>query len=156
MVGGCCRWRNGGFNMSQTNVVRLSGNLGDNPIIRYTPGGDPVVGFRLAARAGGKNSGVMVEQTAWHRCLAHGPLADKAMRDLKKGSRVYVVGEAHDRIWKDRAGREHAVTEVHIKEFQVFGADTDDSSQAGEEASIRVRSPIEAAMAAGLFKSESD
>jgi single-strand DNA-binding protein len=80
------------------NKVMLLGNLGQDPEIRYTPRGLPVVNFTVATHESemdkdGKNR----EQTEWHRVVVAGKLALTCSQYLKKGRLVFVEGRLRTR-----------------------------------------------------------
>ena len=80
------------------NKVMLLGNLGQDPEIRYTPRGLPVVNFTVATHESevdkdGKNR----EQTEWHRVVVAGKLALTCSEYLKKGRLVFVEGRLRTR-----------------------------------------------------------
>ena len=51
------------------NKVILIGNLGKDPEVRFTPGGQAVANFNIATSESwnDKTSGQKVEKTEWHR-----------------------------------------------------------------------------------------
>jgi hypothetical protein len=63
--------------MSSVNKVILIGNLGKDPEVRYTQGGDPVCNFTMATTEKWKDkSGEKQEKTEWHRLTAFGRSAE--------------------------------------------------------------------------------
>jgi len=63
--------------MNGVNKVILIGNLGKDPEIRYTTGGQAVANFSIATTEGRKNKdGERQEYTEWHRIVAWGRLAE--------------------------------------------------------------------------------
>jgi primosomal replication protein N len=75
------------------NRAMIIGNLGQDPEIRYTPSGLPVVNFSLATderyldKEGKRQEGVQ-----WHQIVAMGKLALTCNEYLKKGRQVFVEG----------------------------------------------------------------
>lgn len=126
--------------------LKLRGNLGGDPVVRYTAAGVELVTFRVAASEDVQRSGVHAAPTAWHACVVTGEAAATAGL-LRKGSRVYLEGEYRTRRWNDRFGREHAVDELHVDVLRVPGAEP------AATPSVRPASPLEAARAAGIFGS---
>ncbi len=92
--------------MASINKVILISNLGADPEMRYTPGGDAVCTLRLATTDKWKDkvSGDMHEPTEWHRVVLFRRLAEVAKEYLKKGSPVYVEGRLRTRKWEDKDG----------------------------------------------------
>ena len=72
--------------------ITLIGNLGNDPEMRYTPGGDAVCTLRLATTDKWKDSasGETRETTEWHRVVLFRRLAEVAKEYLQKGAAVYV------------------------------------------------------------------
>ena len=95
------------------NKVILVGNLGDEPIIRYTGDGKAIANLRVATSESwtDKSTGQKVEKTEWHRVVVFGQLADICQRFLHKGSKVYLEGKLQTRKW-DKEGVTQYTTEV--------------------------------------------
>jgi single-strand DNA-binding protein len=73
--------------------IILVGNLGKDPEMRYTPGGQPVTSFSVASNrkytdAGGQT----VEETIWFRISVWGKQAEACKQYLAKGRQVLVEG----------------------------------------------------------------
>jgi len=91
------------------NKVTLIGNLGNDPEVRSTTGGNRVATFSLAtSRSWNDASGTKQEKTEWHRCVVwntkNSQLADIVERYVKKGDKLYVEGRIEYRQWTDKAG----------------------------------------------------
>ena len=72
------------------NKVILIGNLGKDPEVRNSQGGDKIVSFNLATSENwvDKASGERKERTEWHRVVVfNSQIADVAERFLKKGAK---------------------------------------------------------------------
>ena len=112
--------------MASVNRVILIGNLGRDPEIRYTQGGEPIANFSLATNeAWTDRSGQKQERTEWHRVVFFGGLADVACKYLEKGAQAYVEGKLRTRKWEDKQGVEHFSTEVVGKELIMLGKKTE-------------------------------
>jgi single-strand DNA-binding protein len=73
--------------------VILVGNLGRDPEMRYTPGGQPVTSFSVASnRRYTDSSGQSVEETIWFRISVWGKQAEACKQYLSKGRQVLVEG----------------------------------------------------------------
>ena len=75
------------------NKVTLIGNLGADPEIRSTTGGNRVATFSLAtSRSWNNQSGDKQEKTEWHRCVVWNTkgskLADIVEKYFKKGDKI--------------------------------------------------------------------
>ena len=63
--------------MAGVNKAILIGNLGRDPELRYTQGGQAVVNFSLATTENWSNkAGEKTERTEWHRVVAWGRTAE--------------------------------------------------------------------------------
>jgi len=95
------------------NKVTLIGNLGKDPEVRHLENGSAVASFSLATNENYKDkSGNWQNQTEWHNIVAWRALAERAERDLKKGSMVYIEGKLTNRKWQDKDGNDRYRSEV--------------------------------------------
>jgi single-strand DNA-binding protein len=104
------------------NKVTLIGNLGADPEVRSTSGGNRVATFSLAtSRSWTGTSGEKQEKTEWHRCVVwnskSSQLADIVERYLKKGDKVYVEGRIEYRQWQDKENQTRYSTEINVREL---------------------------------------
>jgi single-strand DNA-binding protein len=73
--------------------IILVGNLGRDPEMRYTPGGQPVTSFSVASnRRYTDSNGQNVEETIWFRVSVWGKQAEACKQYLAKGRQVLVEG----------------------------------------------------------------
>lgn len=120
------------------NLVQLIGNLGREPEIRATQGGDKVATLSIATseRWKDKNTGEKREATEWHRVVVWGRLADVCEQYLNKGSKVYVQGKLKTRKWQDKSGTDRYTTEIVLSGFgsvlQMLDTRRSDSDQRHE------------------------
>ena len=95
------------------NKVTLIGNLGKDPEVRHFENGGSVARITLATNETYRDKdGNWQNQTEWHTVIAWRNLADRAEKELKKGSLVYVEGKLKTRQYKDSNGVDRYVTEV--------------------------------------------
>ncbi len=104
------------------NKVTLIGNLGADPEVRSTSGGNRVATFSLAtSRSWTGTSGEKQEKTEWHRCVVwnskSSQLADIVERYLKKGDKAYVEGRIEYRQWQDKENQTRYTTEINVREL---------------------------------------
>ena len=104
------------------NKVSLIGNLGNDPEVRSTTGGNRVATFSLAtSRSWNDASGARQEKTEWHRCVVWNTktsqLADIVERYVKKGDKLYVEGRIEYRQWQDKDGQTRYSTEINVREL---------------------------------------
>ena len=72
-----------------TQVVILTGNLGKDAEMRFTPTGTQILNFSLPIDIGFGEK----KETMWVRCAMFGERAQKLAEHLTKGKGVQVVGE---------------------------------------------------------------
>lgn len=99
--------------MSSVNKVILVGNLGVDPEVRFTQGGNAVANFRIAtSESYNDKSGQRQERTEWHRIVVWGKTAELCGEYLRKGRKVYVEGRIQTREWTDKENIKHYTTEI--------------------------------------------
>lgn len=108
--------------MAGVNKVILVGNLGRDPEIRYTQGGQPVANFTLATTESfTSREGKREERTEWHRIVVWGKTAELCTQYLAKGRTVYLEGRIQTREWEDKEGQKRRTTEVVAQTVQFLG-----------------------------------
>lgn len=75
------------------NLIVLTGNLGNEPTIKYSNNGDAICHFDLAFNSG-KN------QTGWIKVKAFKELAESAQMQLCKGDKVVISGKIMQEQWE--------------------------------------------------------
>jgi len=133
------------------NKVILVGNLGSDPEVRTTPGGQRVANFRLAtSRNWTGQDGQRQEKTEWHSIVAWGKLADIVEKYLQKGKQVYVEGRLETRTWQDKeSGQTRYKTEVICETMQMLGRAGERNGDPGVESPPRGGAPEESFTPAG-------
>ena len=107
------------------NKVILVGNLGANPEMRFTQGGQAVANLRLAtSERWTDKSGQKQETTEWHRVVAFGKLAEICGQYLTKGRQIYIEGRIQTRQWQDQQGQKRFTTEIVATNMQMLGSRT--------------------------------
>jgi single-strand DNA-binding protein len=95
------------------NKAMIIGNLGRDPEMRYTPGGQAVTQFTVAVNRNFRGSdGEWQEETEWFRVVAWGQTGERAAENLRKGAKVYVEGRIQTRQWEDQSGAKRTTTEL--------------------------------------------
>ena len=98
------------------------GNLGGDPEVKYTAGGDAVANFNIACSERWKDKqGNPQERTEWVRIVAFGRLAELCGEHLSKGRQVYVEGKLATRSY-EKDGVTRYVTEIKAQEVRFLGA----------------------------------
>lgn len=70
-------------------TITISGNIGREPELRSTQGGDQVLSFSVGTRQGYGDKA----STNWFRCSVWGKRGETLNRYLRKGTKVVVQGE---------------------------------------------------------------
>ena len=141
------------------NKVMLIGNLGQDPEVRSTAGGNRVATFSLAtSRTWNDAAGSKQEKTEWHRCVVWNSkasqLADIVERYVKKGDKLYVEGRVEYRQWQDKDGQTRYSTEINVRELIMLGtprggAAPDSDGEGASQRPSRAPVPQKAKTAAG-------
>lgn len=78
--------------MSYQKII-ITGNLGRDPEMRYTPSGQAVTSFSVAVNESYTSAnGEKIKKTIWFRVTAWGKQAETCNQYLKKGQQVLVDG----------------------------------------------------------------
>jgi single-strand DNA-binding protein len=119
------------------NKAIIVGTLGQDPDVKYTATGSPVVNISVATNESWKDkqTGEQVEKTEWHRIVMFGKLAEIAAQYLKKGSQAYFEGKIQTRKWQDKEGHDRYTTEIVANEMQMLGGRPSSGSVPFEPAS---------------------
>jgi single-strand DNA-binding protein len=126
------------------NKVTLIGNLGNDPEVRSTSGGNRVATFSLAtSRSWNGPTGDRQEKTEWHRCVVWNTktsqLADIVEKYVKKGDKLYVEGRIEYRQWQDKEGQTRYSTEINVRELIMLTAKSGGGDFDGDSASGAAR-----------------
>ena len=94
------------------NRVMLLGNLGADPELRVTPGGQAILKLRLATNESylDKNN-VRQERTEWHRVTVWGRRAEALGKFLQKGDSLFIEGRLQTSSY-EKNGEKRYSTEV--------------------------------------------
>lgn len=140
------------------NKVQLIGNLGADPEVRSTSGGNRVATLSVAtSRSWTNQSGERQEKTEWHRVVLWNSrnvqLADTAEKYLKKGDRVYIEGRIEYRTWEDREGNTRYTTEINAREMIMLSprSGADDGESPARVRAAQAASPDSSAESYGDF-----
>ena len=125
------------------NKAIIVGTLGQDPDVKYTATGSPVVNISVATNESWKDkqTGEQVEKTEWHRIVMFGKLAEIAAQYLKKGSQAYFEGKIQTRKWQDKEGHDRYSTEIVANEMQMLGGRASSGSVPFEPPSQQTSKP---------------
>ncbi len=116
------------------NKIILVGNLGRDPELRYTPGGDAVCDFSMATNERKKDkSGEFQDVPTWFRVTLWGKQAENASKFLAKGRQVYIEGRVSLEEWTDRDGNTRQTLNVHGTDMRFIGSRGDGAPSQSNE-----------------------
>lgn len=98
--------------MSYQKVILL-GNVGKDPEIRKTNGGDAVANFILATSEKYTSNGQKVEKTEWHDIVCFRKSAEIVEKYVKKGRTVLVEGKIRTEKYTSRNGEAKYTTRIY-------------------------------------------
>ena len=110
--------------------VIIAGNLGGDPVMRYTADGTPVTSFSVATNETwtDRASGEQRKRTTWWRVTAWKRLAETCNEYLSKGQQVLVEGTmtvdsdtGGPRIWSGQDGQPRASLELRALTVKFIG-----------------------------------
>ena len=119
--------------------ITIVGNLGRDPEMRYTPGGQAVTNFSVATnRQYTTSNGEKVKETVWFRVSAWGRQAETCNQYLSTGSQVLVEGRltpdresGGPRIWTRNDGTPAASFEITAGRVVFLSSRGDDGGGGG-------------------------
>lgn len=114
----------------QTIVV---GNLGRDPELRYTPGGDAVCSFSLAVteKWTDRQSNERREKTTWYSVNVWGSQAETCKNFLAKGRSVMVIGTVTARPYMSNAGEPAASLDLRARDVRFLGGRSEGQGGSG-------------------------
>ena len=94
-------------------TVTLSGNLTDDPELKYTQAGDAVCSFSIAVNDNRKVDGEWrSELNGYYRISAWKQLGEGLAESLARGDRIILTGTIRQREWEDKEGNKRISVEV--------------------------------------------
>lgn len=106
------------------NKVSLIGNLTKNPQAKKAPSGSDLSLFTVATNYIWRDAKTKEkkETVDFHSVIAWGKLAQIINKYLVKGSKVYLEGRLHTRIWEDKTKQKHYKTEIIATDLIMLSA----------------------------------
>lgn len=93
-----------------TNIVVLSGRLGQDSELKYTNSGYPVLNFSLANSPNYKKQ----DQVSFFRCVLWGKRAESMAKYLTKGTAIIVDGQIVIEKYQKKSGDTAYMTKINI------------------------------------------
>lgn len=105
------------------NKVMLIGNVGRDPDVRYYDADQAVAQVSLATTEKGyvlANGTQVPDHTDWHNLVFYRSLAKIVERYVRKGDKLYVEGKVRYRVYDDKQGKRHNVTEIYVDNMEML------------------------------------
>ena len=105
------------------NKVRLIGNVGVEPEVRYYEADQAVAQVRMATTERGytlQNGTQVPDRTDWHNLVFYRQLAKIVERYVHKGDKLYVEGRIRYRSYDDQRGQRRTVTEIIVENMELL------------------------------------
>jgi single-strand DNA-binding protein len=105
--------------MADINNITLTGRLGQDPEMRFTPAGKATASVSLAV------SGFSKDKTDWVRLVFWEKSAEILNQFVKKGDQIGVVGRLQVRDYQSQDGTKRTATEVAVSSLTLLGGKKD-------------------------------
>ena len=132
------------------NKVMLIGNVGKEPVVHYYDADQAVAQVSFATTEKGYTlaNGMQVpDHTDWHNLVFFRGLAKVVEKYVHKGDRLYVEGRIRYRLYDDKQGKRHNITEIYVDNMEMLtsrtGASAPTSAPTSAPASSSTPSPTE-------------
>lgn len=119
-----------------SQVAIITGNIGQDHELRYTPNGKAVLNMSVATSlVWTDKDGNKQTETEWHRCVLFGGNAENTAKYTGKGSKVQIIGRLRTRKWQDRDNVDRWMTEILCREIHFLDRKPADGKDDGEATS---------------------
>ncbi len=113
------------------NKVLLLGNLGADPELKVTPGGQSVLKLRVATTASYLDkSNTRQERTEWHSLAIWGKRGEALSKILSKGMKIYAEGELRTTSY-EKDGEKRYRTEINVLNVILCGGNGERGERTG-------------------------
>lgn len=102
------------------NKAILIGNVGQDPIIKNNQDGKAFAVLNIATSDSwkDKNTGQTKEKTEWHKVVVYNDNLVKLVQSyVKKGTKLYIEGQIHNKKFTDSSGIEKQQSEIVLQGF---------------------------------------
>ena len=128
----------------------LIGYVGKEPVVHYYDADQAVAQVSFATTEKGYTlaNGMQVpDHTDWHNLVFFRGLAKVVEKYVHKGDRLYVEGRIRYRLYDDKQGKRHNITEIYVDNMEMLtsrsGASAPTSAPTSAPASSSTPSPAE-------------
>jgi len=117
------------------NKAILSGNLGADPELRFTPSGTAVANVSLATHEHWTDrNGEKQEHTEWHQLVFWDKLATVVNDYLHKGSKILAEGKICTHSWEDQqTGEKRYRQEIGVTQMEFLDTRTEQSAESDQD-----------------------
>ena len=101
----------------------LIGNVGKEPVVYYYDADQAVAQVSFATTEKGYTlaNGMQVpDHTDWHNLVFFRGLAKVVEKYVHKGDRLYVEGRIRYRLYDDKQGKRHNITEIYVDNMEML------------------------------------
>lgn len=115
------------------NKVMLIGNVGKEPDVHYYDADQAVAQVSFATTEKGytlANGMKVPDHTDWHNLVFFRGLAKVVEKYVHKGDRLYVEGRIRYRLYDDKQGKRHNITEIYVDNMEMLTLRSASSSAA--------------------------
>ncbi len=105
------------------NKAMLIGNVGKDPDVHYYDADQAVAQVSFATTEKGytlPNGTQVPDHTDWHNLVFYRGLAKVVEKYVHKGDRLYVEGKIRYRVYDDKQGRRHNITEIYVDNMEML------------------------------------
>lgn len=111
--------------MSDMNACAFSGRVGQQPELRTTGGGTPVLSISFAVGGRKKVGETWTDTTTWLSTAVFGKRAEALSKLISKGSRIGVQGKLEVREYDDKNGVKRQSVEVFADDIVLLDGKRD-------------------------------
>ncbi len=109
----------------------LIGNVGKEPDVHYYDVDQAVAQVSFATTEKGytlQNGTQVPDHTDWHNLVFYRGLAKVVEKYVHKGDRLYVEGKIRYRLYDDKQGRRHNITEIYVDNMEMLSSRSQSAS----------------------------
>lgn len=110
----------------------ILGNVGRDPVLKYTQSGVAVADFSVAVTRKFGSGENRTEKTVWFRVTCWRQLAEVANQYVRKGNQVLVEGTIEASAYMGKDGTPQASIELTADNMQLLGSRADNLQGSGE------------------------
>lgn len=90
------------------NSITVIGNVGKDPVVRFTGQGKAITKFSVATSTGKDDN----KRTVWHDVVCFDEQAERVADEVTKGTRVVVVGRLNKEQYETKDGEKRTSVEI--------------------------------------------